>query len=165
MTKTKSIAFTLILVLLAIVLISSTGALAKDPATLTVTPDDSNVIQVTGTGFNPSDTVKLALFQANGNVEYTWTQQITTDVQGSFSQIVIIPTYVSGIFSLVASTTSASANQTVEAPILTGAEGPQGPSGAPGPAGSSANSNIAYVALAISLITLIIAVYAIVKKH
>ncbi len=139
---------------------------------ITVTPDDSNIIAVNGTGFNASETVALTLADSAGTTVYTFANSTKTDARGNFSSTtVIIPTNLTGSYTLVASTSSATANATITLPDLTGstgatgATGVAGENGVAGEQGASADSTIEYAAIALSVVAIAVAVLAIMKKH
>jgi hypothetical protein len=145
------------------------------PALLSATPNDSNIIDVSGSNFGTSQSVSLGLTDNNGNIVYNWTEPVTTDAQGNFSEVVIVPTSINGTYNLFASTsggpsstTIASTTQTI--PDLTGQTGATGLTGATGNTGATgatgaAGTEIAYAAVAVSIIALVIAAYMLTKKH
>lgn len=144
---------------------------------VTASPENSNILNVTGKGLDSSKPVALNL-TSNGTVTYSFTEQITTNATGYFSAIVIIPTSLSGTFTLQASTTTRNATTQITVPNLAGPTGPAGPTGATGatgPAGADSTSssdnnnatiaNVVYAALAISIIAIAIAIYVLIKKR
>jgi hypothetical protein len=133
------------------------------PATIQVTPTNSHIMNVTGRGFDASTIVTLNLVNDNGTTVYSIQQEVTTSSQGDFSAIIIIPTGMSGSYTLKAETPSTSATTSVTLPNLAGSMGATGATGADGVDGSS--SNLLYVSLAVSVIALIVAAYAVVKKR
>ena len=144
--------------------------ITQQSTTLTVTPDDSNIIQISGSGFNASDAVTLKLIDDAEATAYTFTNA-TTDAQGNFTTTAIIPTSLSGTYTLVTSTTSVTANATITVPDLTGPTGSPGENGvagevgATGTAGASADNTIGITAIVLSFIAIVVAAIAIVKKH
>lgn len=135
-------------------------------ATLTASPNNSNIINVNGSGFNQTSPVSLFLFNGTEAI-YTFPEQITTDADGNFSAIVIVPTILHGTFNITANTTNFSAaalnrvfpnftgQQGIEGPQgINGTIGGTGPTGPPGPQGepgTPADNTFIYVSLAISL--------------
>ena len=148
------------------------------PQTVRISPDNSNIFNVTGQGFDPSKPVNLILAPPHGNATYPFPSSITTDSNGRFSAIVIVPTSISGTFNLVATTTNnymnSTANVTVTIPNLQGPQGLPGPTGATGATGASGengtsgtastDTTLTYVSIALSVVAIIIAVYAITRK-
>ena len=135
---------------------------------ITVTPDDSNIIAVNGTGFNASEPVALTLADTTGTTVYTFPNNTATDSQGNFNSTEIIPTSLSGSYTLVASTSSATANATISVPDLTGptgATGVTGENGVAGETGAPADSTIGYTAIALSIVAIAIAALAVMKKR
>ncbi len=157
---------------------SQTGPAGNVPETVKVSPDNSNIFNVTGQGFDVSKPVTIILAPPHGPATYTFPpSQITTDSQGRFSAIVIVPTTISGSFNLVASTANgnviSSANTTVTIPNLQGPIGLTGATGATGAPGNnetsgstSTNTTLAYISIALSVVAIVIGIYAITKtKH
>jgi hypothetical protein len=147
----------------------STLTTTYEQGSLTVTPDDSNIIEVSGSGFNASETVTFEL-QEDDAVVYTFTKQITTDSQGSFSAVMIIPTSMSGEYSLVASTSGVTANVTITVPDLTGetgATGETGETGATGEAGATGTTDpiLGYVGVALSVTAICVSIYCLTRKQ
>jgi hypothetical protein len=141
------------------------------PKAVSVSPDNSNIFNVTGRGLGTSKGVTLKLTLATGATAYTFADQITTDSQGGFSTIVIVPTSISGTYTLVASTASGNATTQVTIPNLkgatgqTGETGATGTAGATGPAGSAATTSLEYAGFALSIAAIAISIYALVKKR
>jgi hypothetical protein len=136
--------------------------------TLTVSPDDSNIILVSGTGFNASEVATLKIVDSNNETVYTFPDNITTDNQGNFTSTVIIPTNIKGSYTIIASTSDISANATITVPDLTGptgATGATGLTGENGTAGEPADSTIGYVAVVLSIVAIAIAALAMMKKR
>lgn len=145
--------------------------LSETPA-LTVTPDDSNIIAVSGSGFNTSETVTLTLEDSDNETIYTFTEDLTTNTLGNFTAAVIIPTSINGDYTLIAETeTGATANATITVPDLTGATGATGATGLSGEAGvdgedgAAADNTIVYSAVILSIAAIAIAAVALTKKH
>lgn len=138
---------------------------------VSISPDNSNIFNVTGKGLGDSKTVTLKLALESGATAYSFPEQTTTDSQGRFSTIVIVPTSLSGTFSLVASTTSGNATVQVTIPNLkgppgeTGQTGATGAAGATGTEGSAAGSSLVYASIALSIAAVVISVYVLAKKH
>lgn len=140
--------------------------------TLSASPDNSNIISVTGTGFDVSETVLLELVDNDGTVVCTFTETIETDKTGNFSATVIVPTSIHGTYNLTASTATSSIYGYIEytVPDLTGATGETGATGATGTtgatgeAGESADPTIMYSGIGLSIFAIVLAVYAITKK-
>ncbi|MDR0470954.1 MAG: collagen-like protein [Nitrososphaerota archaeon] len=141
-------------------------------STLTASPDNSNIIQTTGTGFNANQTVTLQLTNpTTGTIVYNFTETITTNTYGNFSTIVIIPTSLSGNFSLLASTSTTTANTTLTVPNFTGPTGADGtpgitgPSGTDGAPGTPADSTFSYILAVLSVVAIVTSAFAFVKKR
>ncbi len=140
-------------------------------AAITVNPDDSNIIAVSGSGFNTSESVTLQLYDTDGNLAYNFTTPVTTDDEGNFSTLLIVPTSLSGDFYVYASTSGASANAEISVPDLTGPTGATGDTGETGATGASgadgvaADSTLLYGAVALSVIAMVLALYGFVRKH
>lgn len=154
---------------------STAGAATTDPS-ITATPDESNIFNVTGTGFDASDSVTLKLV-ANSTTYYTFAENITTDVNGNFTAIVIVPTSTTGAtYNLTASTDNHSAYVEYTVPDLTGPTGATGATGATGSTGATgatgaagadgkdADSTLTIGAIGIGLVALAVGAYAVVKK-
>jgi hypothetical protein len=139
---------------------------------LTASPDNSNIIQTIGTGFNTNQTVTLQLTDpTTGAIIYNFTENITTNTYGNFSTTVIIPTSLSGNFTLTASTSTTTANTTLTVPAFTGPAGIDGTPGTPGPAGidgtpgAPADTTFGYILAMLSVIAILTSAFAFVKKH
>ena len=89
--------------------------------------------------------------------QYSFPENITTDLEGNFSTVVIIPTSLSGNYYLVASTESGQAYVDYTVPDLTGATGVSGATG------EGANNVLIYLAIALSITSILISYYAL--KH
>jgi hypothetical protein len=139
----------------------------SDVTSLTASPENSNIINVVGTGFNAEENVTLELNNAASTV-YTFSEIITTNDQGSFNATVIIPTSLSGSFTLTAATSTTSANTTIAVPDLTGPTGATGATGATGETGEKgtpADTTIIYFALVVSIAAIVVAIITLLKKH
>jgi hypothetical protein len=142
----------------------------SDETALTSSPDDSNIINVVGTGFNAKENVTLTLNDTSSTA-YTFPENITTDDQGKFNATVIVPTSISGDFTLIASTSTTSTNTTISVPDLSGPTGATGTTGATGAtgetgeAGTPADTTVEYFALIISIAAIAVAILTIIKKH
>ena len=132
---------------------------------LSATPDNSNIIEVSGSGFNASENVWLGLTDSNGNIVYNFTELVASDAQGNFSAITIVPTNISGTYNLFASTSSATAYTAQTIPDFTGPTGSPGVTGATGETGAAADSTISYAAVALSILAIAIAAYTLMRKH
>jgi hypothetical protein len=158
--------FTAALMLLGIALISSAYAQDEPTASLSATPNNSNIFSVAGSGFNASETVWLRLV-ANDATVYNFTETMVTDEEGNFSTTVIVPTSIYGTFNLTASTSSVSVYIEYTVPDLTGptgATGATGETGPAGPAGESADPMIGYAGIGLGIVAIVLAVYALAKK-
>ncbi len=159
-----------------------TGSGSSGVPTIEISPDDSNIFNITGTGFEASATVSLELNQnqTEGSPAYIFPEQLTTDSQGNFSAIEIVPTTISGTFTLVASTASSSASTTVTIPNLIGATGATGATGAAvapaatstgasGQTGSATDTSLLYFSIAFSIalstVSLAVAALSLTRKR
>jgi hypothetical protein len=150
--------------------------------TFKASPDNSNIFNVTGTGFGASKLVTLTLTLSSGLIAYTFPDQIKTDDGGRFSTIAIVPTTISGAFNLTASAAGSSDKRItpVTIPNLKGATGQTGPTGAQGTAGEKGDTGapgldgaasapsdqtMVYVALALSAVALAVSVIPFIKKR
>lgn len=134
--------------------------------TFTALPNNSNVIRVTGTGFNVSSAVTLRMFNETELI-YTFPEQTATDANGGFSNILIVPTSISGVYNITANTTGVTMTvQNFRVPDLRGTRGeigfngtqgevgPQGPIGLTGEKGEdglNADNTMVYASLITSL--------------
>jgi hypothetical protein len=66
---------------------------------------DSNVIEISGTGFDAQEKVTLELYQ-NTTRMYTFTENITTNASGNFTSQINVPSGISGKYNFTASTSS-----------------------------------------------------------
>jgi hypothetical protein len=163
----------------SIATISSVAASSSsDEAEIITTPDNSNIFNVTGTNFDASDGITLELI-ANGTTYYTITNdvEISTNINGTFTAIVIIPTNVDGgNYNLTASTEDQSAYVEITIPDLTGATGATGATGSTGATGATgakgsdgadgqdADQALTYGTIGLGLLGLVVATYAVMRK-
>jgi hypothetical protein len=181
--KNKFAMFTIIAILglalvASIATVNTVSASDNDNADLTATPDNSNIFNFTGTGFNEDEEVTLEL-ETNDTTYYTITDdvEITTDANGTFTATVIIPTSIDGgDYNLTASTDDYTAYIEVTIPELTGETGATGATGSTGETGQTgtagedgadgkdADSTLTYGAIGIGLLGLLVGTYAIIKK-
>jgi hypothetical protein len=150
---------------------------------ITVSPDNSNIFKVTGSGFSPYDGVVFTLadissasstgysFAVYSSV-YNFTDVGITDSLGNFTTTLIVPTSISGNHTLIAQTTTgATANADITVPDLTGpkgdtgATGDKGAKGATGAAGKDQDSTLIYVAIGISVVAVVISIWSLVKDR
>jgi hypothetical protein len=147
-------------------------------AAITAVPDNGNIFNVTGNWFDASRKVTLKLNNAAGLTAYFFPENVTTDAQGRFSAILIVPTTLSGRFNLIASTTTrGTGNYTVTVPSLQGPAGTAGSSGVPGVSGvpgasgepgtsgaaSSAGPDLGYAGIVLGIVAIAIAGFALFK--
>ena len=126
-------------------------------ATLTATPDNSNIFNATGTGFTANSNVTLQLWNGSTTLIYTF-PNATTDNSGNFSAILIVPTSIpNATYTLTATTGAVSQSVSQTTPDLTG---PTGATGATGATGQAASNILAYGAIIISVMALIAAAIA-----
>lgn len=175
--KSKLAMFAIIAVL-GLAFVASIGSIqsasASDDAEITATPDDSNIFNVTGTDFDDSDDVTLELINDDGDTVYTFEEDITTDANGTFTAIVIVPTSTDGgDYTLTASTDDSSATLDITVPDLTGATGATGATGSTGATGAKgtdgadgqdADPALTYGSIGVGALALLIAIVAIMKK-
>lgn len=142
----------------------------ENMATITASPDNSNVITVTGSRFDASEIVWLGLVDSEGEMVYEFTETVETDETGNFSTMVIVPTSIHGTFNLTATTSNAVAYVEYTVPDLTGptgsagepgTDGVQGEAGQPG---ESVDMTILYGAIGIGIFAVVLAAYAILRK-
>ena len=148
-----------ILIVMQLVLNVSYDALAqssKPASEISATPNNSNLVKVSGKGFNASETVTLGLWNETVR-QYSFPENVTTDLEGNFSTIVIIPTSLRGNYFLVASTATSQAYVNYTVPDLIGA------TGVSGAAGEGANNTLVYLASIISIASILISFYALTK--
>jgi hypothetical protein len=164
------------LALVASVVTFSTACADSTDTAITATPDESNIFNVTGSGFDSGAEVTLELV-ANDTTYYSFTESITTDENGTFTAIVIVPTSTTGAtYNLTASTDNYTAYTEYTVPDLTGpagatgstgatgATGATGETGAVGADGENADSTLTAGAIGIGLIGLAVGIYAVIKK-
>jgi hypothetical protein len=114
---------------------------AQVTPTFSATPNNSNIIQVVGTGFNNSEPVTLQLYQDNNSV-YSFPNLLNTSSTGNFSAVIIVPTSISGDFNLTASTSNITMTVPISVPDLTGQQGIQGLQGNDGTNGTNGINGI-----------------------
>jgi len=135
--KKLALAFTLFVIFLLFSSLALT--VHADSATMTATPNDSNIFQISGTGFADNEIINLTLCSGN-SVIYIF-PNITADSSCSFSNVVeIIPTSVAGgLYNLTAVGQSSGISVTIPytVPNLVGATGATGSTGATGPTGAT----------------------------
>jgi len=139
----------------------------ESTASITASPDNSNIVSVTGSGFDASETVWLGLVADDGTAVYNFTETVETDETGNFSATVIAPTSIHGTFYLTATTSNATAYVEYTVPDLTGPQGAAGETGLTGAAGSvgePADSTVLYGGIGLSIFAIVLAVYAVAKK-
>ncbi len=176
--KTRILIVTAVIALALVALVIG-GALGQTATgtSLSATPDNSNIIQVYGTGFNTSAPVSLQLLRDNDTM-YNFNADITTNANGSFSCLYIIPTSLSGAYSLTATAGNTTARHDIIVPDLRGAEGlkgvdglnfnatgniilnngTQGAEGPKGDQGVMGNSTVGIVAIGLSIAALVIVI-------
>jgi hypothetical protein len=130
---------------------------SKPASEISATPNNSNIVKVFGKRFNSSETVTLELWNATAR-QYSFPDNVTTDLEGNFSTVVIIPTSLRRDYFLVASTASSQAYVNYAVPDLNGATGVKGA------AGEAASNTLVYIAIAISLVSILISYYALKKQ-
>jgi hypothetical protein len=165
---------------------ASTAYTITNPATpkITVSPANSNIIKVAGSGFGPIEGVVFTLTDtaasassspysfAISSAVYNFTDFGVTDNLGNFTVTLIVPTSISGNYTLMAQTrTGITANTAITVPDLTGPKGDtgdtgdRGAKGSTGPAGEAADSTMVYVAIIISVIAAAISIFALLKDR
>ncbi len=174
----KNIAIIALVAVLGLALVASIASVsaADTETSITATPDESNIFNVNGTGFNASTEVTLKLI-ANDTTYYTFPENITTDNEGNFTATVIVPTSISGTYNLTASTDDYTAYVEYTVPDLTGPTGATGATGATGTTGQTgavgaqgeqgeaANEMLGYAGLGMGVVALAVACYAVVRKQ
>jgi cytoskeletal protein RodZ len=168
--------FAVTFAVLGIALISAAYAQDELTPSLNASPDNSNIVSVIGSGFDPSENVTLNLI-ANETTFYTFSESAATDEEGNFSGILIVPTSLSGTYNLTASTSDASAYVEYTVPDLTGpqgetgetgatgATGVTGETGATGPTGASADPITGYAGIGLGLLATVLALIALTRKR
>ena len=129
---------------------------SKPSSEISATPNNSNIVKVSGKGFNVSETIALELWNETVK-QYSFPEKIITDLRGNFSTIVIIPTSLRGNYFLVASTATSQSYVNYTVPDLTGA------TGVSGAAGEGASNTLVYLASIISIASILISFYALYK--
>ena len=154
--KRKLVFLISILILLQLVLNFSCEVLAQSSnhaSEISATPNNSNIVRVSGKGFNASETVTLALWNETVR-QFSFPENVTTDLGGNFSTIVIIPTSLRGNYFLVASTSTSQAYVNYTVPNLMGATGVSG---------EEANNTLVYLASIISIASIVISFYVLTR--
>jgi hypothetical protein len=138
---------------------------------IAASPANSNLIKVVGSGFGPMEGVGFILVGVTGPA-FNFTDIGVTDNLGNFTVTLIIPTSISGNYTLMAQTrTGATANTAIIVPDLTGSKGDtgetgdKGAKGATGPAGEAADNTVLYAAIIISIIAAVIAIASLLKDR
>lgn len=134
-------------------------------------PANSNIIKVSGSGFSPMDGVGFILIGATGPA-FNFTDIAVTDTQGNFTVTLIVPTSLSGNYTLMAQTrTGAAADAAITVPDLTGPkgdtgeDGDRGPKGSAGEAGEAADSTLVYVAIIVSVIAAVLSAASLLRDR
>jgi hypothetical protein len=138
---------------------------------ITASPANSNLIKVTGSGFGQMEGVGFVLVGATGPV-FNFTDFSVTDNLGNFTTTLIIPTSISGNYTLVVATRSGvTSNTAIIVPDLTGPKGDtgdtgdKGAKGTTGAAGKDADSTTLYIAVIISIVAIVISLAALFKDR
>lgn len=134
---------------------------------IAVSPANSNIIKVTGSGFYPNQAITFALVQNVFISTYNFTDVGATDALGNFTITLIVPTSINGNYTLMAqSKTGLTASTAIIVPDLTGPQGgtgdtgDRGAKGATGPAGKDTDNTLLYVSIILSIIAIILSVTA-----
>ena len=138
---------------------------------ITALPANSNIIRVGGSGFSPMEAVGFILRGTTGPA-FNFTDIAVTDTLGNLSVTMIIPTSISGNYTLMAQArTGATANTAIVVPDLTGAKGDageagdKGAKGTAGSAGKDADDTILYAAVIMSIIAIVISIVSLFKDR
>jgi len=139
---------------------------------ITISPPNSNIFKVAGSGFGALQIVAFTMVGNSPNSAYNFTDYAMTDNLGNFTTTLIVPTSISGNYTLIAGTrTGITANAAITVPDLTGPKGDtgdtgnKGPKGATGPTGEAADNTMVYVAIIISVIAAAISILALLKDR
>lgn len=139
---------------------------------IAASPANSNIIKVTGSGFTPNQAITFTLVQNVFISAYNFTDIGVTDALGNFTTTLIVPTSISGNYTLMAqSRTGLTANTAIIVPDLTGSQGEtgedgdRGAKGATGPAGKDADSTLMYVAVILSVIAIVVSIMGLLKSR
>lgn len=137
-----------------------------------VSPANSNIIKVAGSGFGDRQIVAFTLVGNTPNSAYNFTDYGATDNLGNFTVTLVIPTSISGNYTLIVGTkTGITVNATIAVPDLTGPkgdtgdDGDRGAKGATGPAGENADSTMVYAAIIISIVAAVISIMSLVRDR
>ncbi|MCW3998702.1 MAG: hypothetical protein NWE93_00500 [Candidatus Bathyarchaeota archaeon] len=146
-------------------------AYAANPK-IAVTPPNSNIIKVAGIGFSPADIAAFTLLGQYYTSAFNFTDYAFADAQGNFTATLIIPTSLSGNYTLLAATrTGLTANASITVPDLTGPKGDTGEAGDRGPKGTAgidaeaADGTLVYVAIIISVIAAVVSVASLLRDR
>jgi hypothetical protein len=139
---------------------------------IAVSPPNSNIFKVSGSGFNPVEVVVFNLVDNRYASAYNFTDVGVTDTLGNFTVTLIVPTTLSGNYTLIASTrTGITLNTPITLPNLigpkgdTGETGDRGPKGPAGTDGASADNALVYVAVLVSVLSAVVSVAAILRTR
>lgn len=166
------------IIALAVAALLMGGALGQTTQpTISVLPENSHIVQVTGVGFNVSSPVSIEL-QLNGSYAYGYNGNVTTDENGAFSTLYIIPTGLSGAYTIAASVSNVTVLKDIAVPNLRGNDGlngldgedfnatgniilnngTQGAEGPKGDQGIMGNSTAGIVGICLSIAALVIVI-------
>jgi len=130
---------------------------------IAVTPPNSNIFKVSGSGFTPFDVAAFTLMDNRYASAYNFTDVGVADNQGNFTATLIVPTSLNGNYTLFAATrTGLTANASITVPDLTGPKGDTGDDGDRGPKGVAGESDgasdgtLVYVAIVVSVIAVVL---------
>jgi len=138
-----------------------------------VSPPNSNIFKVSGSGFTPFDVAAFALRDAYFASAFNFTDIAVADNQGNFTATLIVPTSLNGNYTLFAATrTGLTANASITVPDLTGPkgdtgdDGDRGPKGVAGEAGeTAADSTLVYVAIIVSVIAAVLSAASLLRDR
>lgn len=141
--------------------IAQTVTPAPEAPVLSFYPNNSHIIQASGENFSPNTEVRCELYQ-NNMLKFTIPSTVlTTDSSGSFSSILIIPTYLFGDFNLVATTGTLSKSVPISVPSFVAKASEFNATGniriyngTQGEPGKDASSTIGIIAVGVSVVTL-----------
>ncbi len=139
---------------------------------IAVTPPNSNIFKVSGSGFTPFDIAAFTLMDNRFASAFNFTDIGVADNQGNFTATLIVPTSLSGNYTLfVATRTGLTANASITVPDLTGPKGDsgdtgdRGPKGVAGEAGDAADNTLVYVAIIVSVIAAVLSVASLLRDR
>jgi len=128
-----------------------------------VSPPNSNIFKVSGSGFTPFDVAAFALRDAYFASAFNFTDIAVADNQGNFTATLIVPTSLNGNYTIFAATrTGLTANASITVPDLTGPkgdtgdDGDRGPKGVAGESGEASDGTLVYVAIIVSVIAAVL---------